>query len=65
MAHGFLALSEEVIFAYKCDNYYNPKAEGGIIYSDSTLNIDWEIPADKLIPFKKGFNTSGIEDLNL
>jgi dTDP-4-dehydrorhamnose 3,5-epimerase len=65
MAHGFLALSEEVIFTYKCDNYYNPKAEGGIIYSDSTLNIDWEIPADKLILSKKDLTLPVLKDLNL
>ncbi len=41
MAHGFLTLSEEVIFAYKCDDYYHSGAECGIIYNDPDLNIDW------------------------
>jgi dTDP-4-dehydrorhamnose 3,5-epimerase len=42
-AHGFLVLSDEAIFAYKCDNYYNKPSEGGIIYNDSTLDIPWPI----------------------
>lgn len=40
-AHGFLVLSEEAEFAYKCTNVYHPEAEGGIIWNDSTLKIDW------------------------
>jgi dTDP-4-dehydrorhamnose 3,5-epimerase len=49
MAHGFVTLSKEAIFLYKCDEYYNKEAEGGIIYSDSQLNIDWEVNSDELI----------------
>jgi len=48
-AHGFISLSEETIFAYKCDNYYNPKAEVGIRYDDATLQIDWYLPTEKHI----------------
>lgn len=44
MAHGFLTLSKEAIFSYKCDAYYCPQAEGGIIYNDPDLQIDWEFP---------------------
>lgn len=40
-AHGFLVLSETAIFSYKCDNYYNRESEGGIIYNDESLGIDW------------------------
>ena len=40
-AHGYLVLSETAIFAYKCDNYYNYAAQGGIIFDDKTLGIDW------------------------
>ena len=65
MAHGFLALTEEVIFTYKCDNYYNYRAEGGIVYNDIDLNIDWEIPADKLILSKKDLTLPVLKDLNL
>ena len=48
-AHGFIVLSETAEFFYKCDNYYNPQAEGGLLYSDPDLNIDWKVPHDKLI----------------
>jgi dTDP-4-dehydrorhamnose 3,5-epimerase len=52
-AHGFVVLSETAIFQYKCDNYYNKESEGGIIYNDSDLNIDWILPANKLIISQK------------
>jgi dTDP-4-dehydrorhamnose 3,5-epimerase len=42
-AHGYVCLSEQVIFTYKCDNVYNKNAEGGLLYNDPTLNIDWQI----------------------
>ena len=48
-AHGFVVLSDEVIFAYKCDNTYSPKHERGIIYNDSDINIDWTIDESKII----------------
>lgn len=41
-AHGFVAL-EDSIFSYKCTNNYNKAAEGGIIWNDPDLNIDWGI----------------------
>ncbi len=41
--HGFSVLSNEAIFNYKVDNYYNKDSEGGIVYNDPTLNIDWGI----------------------
>ena len=57
-AHGFSVLSETAVFTYKCDEYYHPEVEAGIIYNDPTLNIDWKIPEkdvklsdkDKLLP---------------
>ena len=42
-AHGFSALSDNTTFQYKVDNYYNKESEGGIIYNDPTLNIDWRV----------------------
>lgn len=45
-AHGFSVLSEYAIFSYKCDEFYNPKAERGIRYDDPALNIDWRLPAE-------------------
>jgi len=40
-AHGFLVLSEKAIFAYKCTNYYYPDDQGGILWNDSTIGIEW------------------------
>src|SRR5690606_30636841 len=40
-AHGFAVLSESAYFFYKCDNYYNKNAEGGILYNDRELEIEW------------------------
>lgn len=40
-AHGFLVISEEAVFAYKCTEFYHPEDEGGIRYDDSTIGISW------------------------
>lgn len=47
--HGFSVLSETAIFAYKCDNYYNKEAEGGVLWNDKDLNIDWKLPEANII----------------
>ena len=43
--HGFSVLSETAVFAYKCDNFYNKESEGGVLWNDQELNIDWKLPA--------------------
>jgi len=43
--HGFSVLSEEAVFFYKCDNFYNKESEQGILYNSPELNIDWGIEA--------------------
>ncbi len=48
-AHGFSVLSPEVVFQYKCDNFYAPQSEGAIAWDDPELGIDWKIPAEKVI----------------
>jgi dTDP-4-dehydrorhamnose 3,5-epimerase len=48
-AHGFLVLSNTATFFYKCDNFYNKESEGGLIYNDATVNIDWQFPTEKLL----------------
>lgn len=48
-AHGFAVLSEEAVFQYKCDNYYNPAAEGGISVLDKSLGIDWGLDLKEAI----------------
>lgn len=52
-AHGYSVLSETAEVFYKCDAFYNKSAEGGILYNDSALGIDWQIPADKIITSEK------------
>ena len=48
-AHGFSVLSEVAEVLYKCDQFYSKANEHGIIYNDTTLNIDWQVPLDKAI----------------
>lgn len=52
-AHGFVVLSETAIFCYKCDNFYSKISEGGLLYNDPSLNIDWQIDLDKVIVSEK------------
>lgn len=52
-AHGFSVLSERAEVLYKCDNFYNKESEGGILYNDPALNIDWQIPEGKVIVSEK------------
>lgn len=53
LAHGFVVLSEESVFFYKCDNYYNKASEGGLLYNDPALGIDWKIDLSKVILSEK------------
>jgi dTDP-4-dehydrorhamnose 3,5-epimerase len=48
-AHGFSVLSEKAEVLYKCDRFYNKESEGGILYNDAELNIDWRIPVEEAI----------------
>lgn len=50
-AHGFCVLSETAVFIYKCTQYYNAESEGGILWSDPDLGIDWPI-ADPILSDK-------------
>lgn len=52
-AHGFSVLSQEVVFQYKCDNYYAPQSEGALAWDDPDLGIDWRIPAAEIVLSKK------------
>jgi len=52
-AHGFLVLSETATFFYKCDNFYNKESEGGIIFNDPKVDIDWQFPESELIISEK------------
>ena len=62
-AHGFMVLSEEAEFVYKCDDLYHPEDEGGLIYNDKTVNIDWPEGYD-IILSEKDKNFPTFENLN-
>jgi len=47
--HGFVVLSDDAIFQYKCDNYYDKAAEAGVHFADPELGIDWLLPHNQLI----------------
>lgn len=67
-AHGFCVLSETALFAYKCTDFYNPDVEGGILWNDPEIGIDW--PAsdpvlsdkDKVYPTLKKLMAFGLPD---
>lgn len=63
-AHGFVVLSDEAIFQYKCDNYYNQESEGGIIYNDSNLKIDWKTKKENLIISEKDLLLNSFNNQN-
>ncbi|MEI8185868.1 MAG: dTDP-4-dehydrorhamnose 3,5-epimerase [Chlorobiaceae bacterium] len=48
-AHGFLVLSKEAVFAYKCDNYYMPSHDAGLLWNDPVLGIEWQVPAEEIM----------------
>lgn len=52
-AHGFAVLSDEAVFQYKCDNYYNKESEGAIAWDDATIGVDWRLPSEKVILSEK------------
>ena len=48
-AHGFVVLSPEAIFQYKCDNYYAPQSEGSVRWNDPSIAIDWQLPLQSVL----------------
>ncbi|WP_100610478.1 dTDP-4-dehydrorhamnose 3,5-epimerase [Confluentibacter lentus] len=63
-AHGFVVLSDTAVFFYKCDNFYNKASEGGIIYNDSSLNIDWKLNLEELVMSEKDLNLPPFKKIN-
>ena len=47
--HGFSVLSKTAVFSYKCDNFYNKESEGGVLWNDSDLAIDWQLPLGDIL----------------
>lgn len=64
-AHGFAVLSPEVVFQYKCDEFYCPEAEGAIAWDDPDLAIDWKLPAEDVILSEKDRRHPNLKDAQL
>ncbi len=65
-AHGFLVLSDEAEFTYKCDDIYNPKAEGGLAWNDPDVAIEWpfgDMKQEDLLTSEKDAKWPSLEEL--
>ena len=62
-AHGYVVLSDEAIFQYKCDEYYHPEAEGGIAWNDPKIGIDWGIAPNEVILSEKDKAHKNLSDI--
>ena len=63
-AHGFVVLSEKAVFQYKCDNYYAPEADSGILIQDPSLGIDWQIDSTNAILSEKDLKHELLKDFD-
>lgn len=61
-AHGFLVLSDEAQFIYKCTDVYNPAKEAGIRYNDKEINIKWPKLDKKIITSEKDKKLQTLEE---
>ena len=61
-AHGFAVLSETAVFQYKCDNYYCPSSEGGIIWNDPAIGIEWPLPERDMVFSEKDLRHPGLDE---
>lgn len=62
-AHGFVVLSDQAVFFYKCDNYYHKQSEGGLLYNDPALQINWIFTEQNLILSEKDRVNPLLKDL--
>lgn len=61
-AHGFVVTSDAALFSYKCDEYYQPKAEFSVLWNDPDIGIDWPFDRPKLSP--KDENARRLKDIS-
>lgn len=61
-AHGFSVLSDTAEVFYKCDAVYNKESERGILYNDPQLNIDWQVPTEKMIVSEKDLKNKSLAE---
>lgn len=64
-AHGVITLSRESIMQYRCDSYYAPEHEAGIIWNDPTLNINWQLPENEIILSAKDLLLPDLNSANI
>lgn len=65
-AHGFLVLSEVAIFNYKCTNYYAPQYDGGLLWNDPDIGIQWPLDGiEELILSDKDKNQKRLKDIDV
>jgi dTDP-4-dehydrorhamnose 3,5-epimerase len=62
-AHGFVVLSETATFFYKCDNFYHKLSEGGIMYNDPQLAINWQLPSEDLLLSEKDLLLKNLSEI--
>lgn len=62
-AHGFVVLSDEAIFQYKCDEYYHPESECGIAWNDPEIGIDWGMAESEITLSEKDRNRPHLNQL--
>lgn len=61
-AHGYAVMTDTALFYYKCDNFYSPDKEAGIMYNDPAVSIDWEMDLSKAIISAKDQKHPAFED---
>ena len=64
-AHGFLVLSDEAIFTYKVDNFYNPQQEASIRWNDESIAINWPIDSKDVVTSDKDLNAKSLNEADL
>jgi dTDP-4-dehydrorhamnose 3,5-epimerase len=62
--HGFSVLSENALFSYKCDNFYNKESEGNVLFNDPELQVDWKLDEKDMILSEKDKDASLFKEKN-
>lgn len=62
-AHGFLALEDETVFQYKCDEYYHPESEDGIAWNDPEVAINWGVGEEEVVLSEKDRNRLNLSEI--
>ena len=65
-AHGFLVVSDEATFNYKCTNFYAPEYDGGVLWNDSEIGVEWPLEGiDEILLSEKDKNQKTLKELDL